>query len=63
MPYKIVKTSKCPASTPWGLIRADGSIKSCHETAAKAGGAAAIIKRHESGGSDKPYRHGLAPRD
>lgn len=37
MPWHIDKTSKCPASKPWGVIKdSDGSVAGCHPDKEKA---------------------------
>lgn len=48
MPYTVRKTSSCPASKPWGLIKKDGGeVVSCHTSKAKANAAIAAIYASE----------------
>jgi len=49
MPYKVAKSSECPASKPWGVIKeGDGEVMGCHESEEKAQGQQAALYAAEA---------------
>lgn len=54
MPYKVVKTSKCPATKPFAVTNTDtGKINGCHETKEKANKQMRLLYGIESGSIKK----------
>lgn len=49
MPYTISKTSECPDSKPYGVVKkSDGKVMGCHETREKAAAQIGAIEANES---------------
>src|SRR6266516_1307115 len=50
MPYHVSKTSSCPSSKPWGVIKdSDGKVMGCHPTKEKADAQMAALYANEPG--------------
>lgn len=53
MPYHVAKTSKCPSSKPWGVIKdSTGEALYCHPTKAKAEAQMAALYANEPKGQE-----------
>lgn len=49
MPYHVGRSTQCPPSRPYAVIKdEDGEIMGCHETAEGAGAQIGAIERSES---------------
>lgn len=54
MPYHVAKTSGCPASKPWGVIKnSDGKIMGCHASKADANKQLAALYANEPDASNQ----------
>jgi len=55
MPYHVAKTSQCPASKPWGVIKdSDNSKMGCHPSKAAANQQLKALYANEPGANTAP---------
>lgn len=56
MPYHVAKSSKCPSSKPWAVIKnSDGSVMGCHPTKAKANAQLKALYANEPSAKAEDY--------
>lgn len=58
MPYDVVKTSRCPAGKPWGVVKSTGDRKllGCHETKAEAESQRRAVEANENDAAELKRR-------
>jgi HK97 family phage prohead protease len=65
MPWDVKQDDRCPASKPWGVVKADGELEGCHETedAAKKQQAALYANEEKSMPMPEARQPDRPPRD